>query len=269
MPISTTRVGLILGVLLTGASLLLSCGSSVRRSGDRTLVVFAAASTTNAVKEIASAFEASSGLRIYCNFASSSALARQILAGADADLFFSANLQWVEALQERGEVAQAVELVGNTLVAVVPKATQQAPEGPADLLSPRVRRISIGEPNSVPAGIYAKKALTALGLWDAVAPRLVFSFDVRQALAYVETREVDAGLVYATDAAISPDVRVAFSFDPALSGPIRYPLVLLKRSRPRARELFRFFSTPKATGILERYGFQPLQPPHDRQSGGN
>ena len=235
-------------VLLGLGMLSLFIFSSCKRSDENSLVVFAAASTTDAVKEITASYGKSSGIQVYCNFASSAALAQQIQAGADADVYLSANRQWVDALRKKGFTGKAVDLVGNSLVVAVPE----------DLLSSEVRRISIGQPDSVPAGIYARQALTKLGIWKDLEPKLVFTFDVRQALVYVETGEVDAGLVYATDAAISPKVRVACVFPAGLSDPIRYPLVLLRRARPKAEDLFRFFSSPSAMKILEKYGFQPL-----------
>lgn len=244
---------------LLGVLTLLSSSSCDRETSTSPLTVFAAASTTDAVREITAAYSKSSGIRVYCNFASSAALAQQIQAGADADVYFSANRQWVNVLRKKGLTGQVVELVGNTLVVVVPGQLSLDLHRPQDLLSPEVHRISTGEPNSVPAGIYARQALTRLDIWKTLEPKLVFTFDVRQALAYVETAEVDAGLVYATDAAISPKVRVACSFDEDLSDPIRYPLVLLRGAKSQAAGLFRFFSSPQAMNILQKYGFQPLK----------
>ncbi len=255
------RMLLVVGVAALGCGTLLLSVSCVRRIAPSSLVLFAAASTTEAVKEITLAYEKATGTKVYCNFASSGALAQQIQAGADADLFLSANRDWVAALEQKGLTDRVTELAANRLVTIVPSRSGPALDGPEDLSSPQVGRISIGEPNSVPAGIYARKALEKLGLWEKLEPRLVFSFDVRQALAYVERGEVDAGLVYATDAAISPDVRVAFSFDPALTDPIRYPLVLLVDARPQAADLFRFFSSSEATQVLRKYGFEPLDSP--------
>ncbi len=243
---------------LLGGLSLLSSSSCDRETSSSPLTVFAAASTTDAVNEITAAFSASSGIRVYCNFASSAALAQQIQAGAGADVYFSANRRWVDVLRKKGLTERVVELVGNTLVVVVPGQSSLGLHRPQELLSPEIHRISIGEPNSVPAGIYARQALTGLGIWKALEPKLVFTFDVRQALAYVETAEVDAGLVYATDAAISPNVRVACTFAGGLSEPIRYPLVLLRGAKPRAADLYRFFASPQAMDILEKYGFRPL-----------
>jgi molybdate transport system substrate-binding protein len=252
--LSTLRLVLpLLGILI-----LFFSGSCDRETSTSSLTLFAAASTTDAVNEITAAYSEASGIRVYCNFASSAALAQQIQAGAGADVYLSANRQWVDVLRQKGLTEQIVELVGNTLVIVVPRKAKLDLHRPQDVLSPEIRRISIGEPNSVPAGIYARQALTGLKIWKALEPKLVFTFDVRQALAYVETAEVDAGLVYATDAAISPKVRIACSFDEGLTDPIRYPLVLLRGAKPQAADLYRFFASPQAMNILEKYGFRPL-----------
>ncbi len=225
------------------------------------LLMFAAASATDAVTEITATFARETGTRVDCNFAASSALARQIETGAEADLFLSANERWADVLGKDGRIESRVDLLGNVLVVVVPAASRLEFESLKDLARGDVTRISLADPDSVPAGIYAKQALTRLGLWGRLESRVVRGFDVRQALLFVERGEAEAGMVYATDAAISSSVRVAFEVDPALVDPIRYPLALLKpgKNKEAALRLFRYLQTDPSKAVFRRFGFKVLE----------
>lgn len=222
------------------------------------LLVFAAASTKDAVDEVLRSFaESRPNASVRASYGSSAALAQQLQLGAEADLFLSANQRWVDALEEKGHVASRHDLLGNRLAAIVPADSKLKLTAPEDLLSDRVQRIAIGQPDSVPAGIYARQALTRLGLWERLKPKAVGSADVRQALAFVETGAAEAGIVYSTDAAISKRVKVAFALDEKLSGPIVYPLALMKQARdkPTATALYEAFQSDKAAKVFRRYGF--------------
>ena len=190
--------------------------------------MFAAASTTNALDEIKAQFTKDTGVAVETNYAASSTLAQQIVHGAEADLFISADTKWADYLAKKDQVVRQQDLLGNRLVIVVPADSQIAVKKPADLLAAGIEHLALGEPQSVPAGIYAKQALTKLGLWDQLKAKVVSAEDVRHALAYVETGAAEAGIVYATDAAISKKVKVAAEIPEKLTGPVRYPLVLLK-----------------------------------------
>ena len=246
------------------ASVLLLCGVACRATGEEVskpaLTFFAAASTSDAVRALAVAFEKDHAARVLCNFASSATLAQQIRAGAHADLFLSAHPEWVDLLEKEGRVECRTDLIGNRMVIVVPDASPISTLTPEDLLSPEYRLISSGNPDSVPAGGYARKALVRLGLWEALLPKMVTAVDVRQALAYVESGEVDAGFVYSTDAAISSRVRVVSRVSSDLTGNIRYPLVLLAGHAPAALELLEFTGSDWSKDNFRRLGFDVIAP---------
>lgn len=222
------------------------------------LLLFAAASTKEAVDEVVADFERSHAhVSVKTSYGASSTLAQQLIAGAEADLFLSANQSWVAKLDEERLVAKQHELLGNELALVVAADSQMKIANPADLLSGDVERLALAEPESVPAGIYAKQALEKLKLWDRLKPKVVGAADVRQALAYVETGAAEAGIVYATDAAVTNKVKIAFRFDADLTEPIVYPLVLLKRSESKssAQALYEAFQSDAAAKISQRRGF--------------
>jgi molybdate transport system substrate-binding protein len=243
----------VLSVLLFGV--MLSCGTGGETHPPE-LMIFAAASTSDAVRALAVEFEKAHLVRVRCNFASSATLAQQIRAGARADLFLSAHPEWVGFLEDENLVLERTDLLGNALVIVVPATSMVEKLRPEDLLNPQFRLISAGAPDSVPAGTYARKAMQRLGLWTELLPRIVSAVDVRQALAYVESGEVDAGFVYSTDAAISSRVRVACRLGSDLTGEIRYPLVLLAGHSPEALDLFEFACSNWSRQNFRHFGFE-------------
>jgi len=166
-------------------------------------------------------------------------------------------VDWANFLQDKGLVEKRITLLSNALVLIVPKESQIKIETPNDLLEEEVTRISVADPASVPAGIYARQALGALELWQPLEPKMVNGADVRQSLVYVETKEAQAGVVYSTDAAISDQVEVAHTFDPNLLDPIEYPLVLTKigSENPSAEKLYQYLSSQPALEIFQKYGF--------------
>jgi molybdate transport system substrate-binding protein len=223
----------------------------------KTIVVFAAASTTNAVDEIKQAFNKQTGIEIQTSYAASALLAKQIVNGADADIFISADTKWANYLAEKKFVAQSRNALGNRLVIVTPNDFKQDIKKPGDLFDKSIEHIAIGEPESVPAGEYAKAALVKLNLWDKLKDKFVPAQDVRQALMYVETGAAEAGIVYATDAAISKKTKIAFAISEELTGPIRYPIVLLVKGKekPEAKKFFNYLFSPESIKIFKKYGF--------------
>jgi molybdate transport system substrate-binding protein len=184
-------------------------------------------------------------------------------AGAPADLFASADLKWMDYLEQRGRIdgATRVRLLGNTLVLIAPKdkrfnATLQPGFPIADAF---VGKLCTGEPGVVPVGIYAKQALEKLGWWPSLQGRLVGTDDVRTALAFVERGECGAGIVYATDARISGAVVTVATFPARTHAPIVYPFALTKNARPEAAAFLRYLRTPQAAAIFRRHGFTVLK----------
>lgn len=230
------------------------------------VVVFAAASLTEAMGDVAKAWVARGHPRPVLSFGSSAALARQIEAGAPAQLFASADERWMDDLAQHDALLAGSrrDVLGNRLVLVEPKATVAAvriagAEGGfagvlAGVLGPD-GRLAVGDPASVPAGIYAEEALRGLGAWDAVAGRLARSDSVRSALLLVERGEAPAGVVYETDAAVSPGVAVAGVFPEASHAPIRYPFALLRGSGAAAAALLAFMEGPEGLALFRARGF--------------
>ena len=223
------------------------------------LTVSAAASLTNAFRELAPLFEAENpGTKVRYNFGASGALLQQIAKGAPADVFASADQETMDQARAQGLVQQAQRrnIVSNALVVVVPAAAAAAPKALADLAQPAYARIAIGRPASVPAGRYARSVLQAARLWATIEPRVVVAHNVRQALDYVARAEVDAGFVYATDAALMPD-RVKVALTVPTPGPVLYPAAPLTGA-PNAQQAQRFVAflvSPKAQAVFARHGF--------------
>lgn len=257
---------------LAGALALLALATGCGRAPEReargepvVLTLSAAASLREAVTELAGRYEAAHpGTTVRVNLGASGALRQQIEQGARVDVFVSAAEGPMDALAERGLVdpATRADLAGNALVVVVPRGST-AVEDFRDLASPRVGRVALGAPASVPAGEYALEVLRALGVAAAVEAKAVYAQNVRQVLAYVESGNVDAGIVYATDAAASSRVTVAAAAPPGSHRPIVYPLAVVRASaHPReARALAGFLRGPEARGVLRRRGFLPPPAP--------
>lgn len=225
------------------------------------LLVFAAASTKNAVDDIMAAYRAESGTEVEASYASSSDLAKQIENGAPAGVYISADTKWADYLAERGLIAPdgRRDLLGNSIVVIVPADTGLSVDlGAADGLSKALGDgwLAMGDPDHVPAGRYGKAALESLGMWSALEGRVARTKDVRAALALVERGEAAAGIVYATDAAISDAVKVAATF-PSTSHPeIIYPVMLIAgQDSPEARAFYAFLAGPQARAVFLRYGF--------------
>ncbi|MET0208975.1 MAG: molybdate ABC transporter substrate-binding protein [Burkholderiaceae bacterium] len=233
-------------------------GASIAFAADVT--VSAAASLTNAFKELAPAFEAQHpGTRLQLNFAASDSLLAQISKGAPVDVFASADQDTMDRAQQQKLLAEGTRrnFVSNALVVITPVEGGLALKTLADLQRPTVKRIAIGKPEGVPAGRYAKSALEAATLWTAVEPKAVYAQNVRQALDYVARGEAEAGFVYATDALVLKDkVRTLFSVP--TETPISYPIAAIAGSpnAEGARQFLSFVLSPAGQTVLAKYGFQ-------------
>jgi molybdate transport system substrate-binding protein len=246
--------------LLTGLALsaaFLPAGAAVAQIGD--VVVFAAASLKNALDEIVGGWRGSRSVKI--SYAASSALARQIEAGAPADVFISADLDWMDYVDQRKLIRtdSRVNLLGNRIVLIAPKDSQAKAEiAPGFPLRGLLGdgRLAMANVDAVPAGKYGKAALTALGVWPSVQDRLAQAENVRAALLLVARGEAPLGIVYQTDAAADPAVRVLGAFPESTHPPILYPAAITARAtNPAATALLQQLRSPEAAAIFEKHGF--------------
>jgi molybdate transport system substrate-binding protein len=234
------------------------CGAPVHAAS---VTVFAAASLKEALDEQVKTFEASRGEKVVVSYAGSNALARQIESGANADVFISADLDWMNHLVERRLIAPGtrVNLVRNTLVLVAPAGSRTALRiGPKFDLAGALRgdKLAMANPDSVPAGKYGRSALEALGVWVDVAPKVARTDNVRAALALVSRGETPFGIVYATDAAADKGVRVVDTFPPDTHPPIVYPAAIVAtRTSPAATALLEYLRSPGARPVWVKHGF--------------
>ena len=221
------------------------------------LFVSAAASLTDALKEIGAKFEKESNIKIVFNFGASSMLARQIEEGAPADVFFSADEAQMNRLQNGIVPATRCDLLTNVLVVIALKDSAQNLSQLADLAKPEVTRIAIADPQGVPAGVYAKEVLTNANLWDRIEPKIAPTENVRATLAVMEAGNADAGFVYKTDAMISAKVRIALQIPAEFAPKIVYPAAIVAGSRhqDQAQRFLAFLKTEEAGQIFRRLGF--------------
>lgn len=230
------------------------------QAGDVT--VYAAASLTNVMKVLSASYESQHPVRIKSSFASSSTLAKQIEAGANADIFASADQQWMDYLQAHQliEASSRKALLGNTLVLVAP-TDQAAPVVMRKGQAPALKGyLCMGDPTHVPAGIYGKQALVSLDWWVALAKHMVATEDVRAALAFVQRGECQLGIVYATDAAISDKVVIVGRFPAGSHDPVVYPFALLPKASAEARDFFTYLQGRQAAAVFAKAGFTLLKP---------
>jgi molybdate transport system substrate-binding protein len=236
-----------------------SPASSLGRSGS--VLVLVAASTKDAAQESAAGFSKETGIEVKINADDSSKLATQIVNDAPGDIFLSANEEWAVFVKDKDFAQESVPLLGNGLVIVVPRGNPAQVNKPEDLTGPTVKRIAVAGP-TVPAGIYARQALTKLDLWDQLekAKKVVAGDNVRVALTYVERGEVEAGIVYSTDARVTDQVQAVYTFEPGSHDPIVYPLVLTKAGGKNAagRKFYDYLQSPRAAAIFKKYGFTRL-----------
>lgn len=224
------------------------------------LTISAAASLKDAMEEIQHTYkEKHPEVMLNFNFGGSGSLQQQISQGAPVDLFFSAADDKFDLLVEEGLIAKedGADLLSNELVLIVPKEGQVVIQSFQDLAKDTVSQLSIGTPETVPAGKYAKESFEKVGIWNDVEPKIVFAKDVRQVLSYVETGNVQAGVVYKTDALTSDKVTIVASADSASHSPIIYPVGVIKDSKhyEAAKEFYAFLQSEKILKVFEDYGF--------------
>jgi molybdate transport system substrate-binding protein len=227
------------------------------------IVVFGAASLTNALQDLGDAFTKQTSIPVKFSFAASSALARQIESGAPADVFFSADIDWMDYLQKRNliQAASRRDVLGNRLVLIAPSDSaielKIKPHFPlATALGNK--RLATGDPDAVPVGRYAREALTTLGIWDEVADRIIRADSVRSALAFVDRGEAPLGIVYETDAMVDKNVRVVDVFPATSHAPIVYPIALTVNAKTEAAKFLAYIMSPASDVTFKAYGFVRL-----------
>lgn len=255
-------------VLAAVAAIMLAAATPVPASSHadtRELTIFAAASLTNAMQDLGKAYTEKTGVKVTFSFASSSAIAKQIENGAPADMFVSADTEWMDYLQQRGliDVPTRKDILSNRLVLIAPAdSTVKLKIAPGFALAQALGkdgRLSTGDPDFVPAGRYARSALSNLGVWNDVADRLLRAENVRSAMAFVSRGEAPLGIVYLSDVGVDRKVRVVDTFPANSHTPIVYPAALVKGSKPGAQDFFAFIQTSDARAVFEKYGFINLK----------
>ena len=226
------------------------------------ILVSAAASLTDVLKEISNGYQSKSKHTVKFNFGPSNGLARQIEEGAPADIFFSADLPQMDTLDKNGRLEPGTRknLLSNQLVIIVPADSKLVLSSPKDLLKADVKKIALAEPSSVPVGVYTSKYLTDEGLWEQVKSKVVPVQDVRATLASVESANVEAGFVYKTDAAVSKKVKIVYEV-PIDKGPrITYPVAVVKESKRKdaAHDFMNYLQSPVNRDVFKKYGFVVL-----------
>ena len=252
--------------MFAGACATMSLAPSARAADNEepVLLVFAAASLTNVLDELSVTWERSTGVPVKLSFASSSVLARQIEAGGRADVFISADQEWMDYLQARNLIDKNSRrnLVGNQLVLIAPADSKlDLTIAPGFKLAAALGggRLSTGDPDTVPVGRYARSALRSLGVWDEVAERLVRADNVRGAMMFVARGEAPLGIVYTTDALIDPKVRIIDTFPVNTYAPITYPAASLNDARAESAAYLAFLGSTAAAATWKKFGFQEIE----------
>ena len=242
---------------------LLPIEATTAHTEDKTITVFAAASLTNALDDVDTDFTKQSGIKIVARYGASSALAKQIKQGAPADVFASADLQWMDHCVRKKDTR--VNLLGNKLVLIAAKDIKidHVTIGPGFDLAKLAGggRVATGDVREVPVGLYAKAVLERLGAWAAVEPKIAMSENVRVALGLVARGEAPLGIVYETDAKIEPAVKVIGAFPDNTQDPIIYPVALTETAKPDAAQYLSFLRSQTGKSVFEKYGFNFLVKP--------
>ncbi|WP_418026490.1 molybdate ABC transporter substrate-binding protein [Paenibacillus sp. JJ1722] len=264
---SSTVFVLVISIIL----LLSGCVGSAGKNGSSSqtssktaetieLTISAAASLTDALKEIQHSYESThTGIKLNFNFGGSGALEKQIEQGAPSDLFLSASTKNMKSLvdQQLIDTKKQKTWLTNELVAVIPADGTMNIASVTDLTKKEVKKVAIGIPESVPAGNYAQEALMKAKLWDTLQSKLVQAKDVRQVLQYVETGNADVGFVYKTDALTSQKAKIAFEVDPKTYLPVEYPIGIVKASKhiQEAEDFYAYLQSQESLNIMAKYGF--------------
>jgi molybdate transport system substrate-binding protein len=240
-------------------------GSCWSGEGERVITVFAAASLTDVMGDISEAFTQESAIRVRFNFAGSHVLTRQIEAGAPADIFFPADEEKMDRIMSLGLVDDETRtsILSNRLIVVIPEDSDLKLEEISDLTKPEVNRIALANPETVPAGIYAKRYFESMGFWEVIRPKVIPTANVRAALAAVRAGNVDAGVVYRSDVFSAVGVKVIWEIPEGKEWSISYPVAVLKTAKDKAgaAALLEFMDREEAQSTFQRFGFElPADP---------
>jgi molybdate transport system substrate-binding protein len=254
-------------VIVATMALIAASATPLRADNQDGVLVFAAASLTDALASVEKSYEADTGHKIVLSFAGSSTLARQIAAGSPAQMFLSADEDWMDYLAKADVLKSDTrsDLLGNRLVLVAPESSKATLTIAKDFpLAAALDggRLAVADPTSVPAGKYARAALTSLGVWSSVEGHLAVAQNVRVALAFVARGETPFGIVYETDAMTQPDVRIVDAFPAGTHASITYPVALTKSATPAAAAFLAYLKSDAATVIFKKAGFTPLAKGH-------
>lgn len=250
-----SKKGFTYAIILFVTTLFVGCSSPSNEADQEVeLHIMTAASMTEAMNELKQMYE-HEHLTLVPNYGSSGTLKSQIIQGAPADVFLSAAVRWIDELEEEGEITQRADLLRNELVLVTAEDSDLAVTQFEDLLQEEVYQVAIGEPETVPAGEYAKQVLEELGIYEELSDKLIHGSDVRQVLTYVETGNVDAGIVYQTDAVLSEQVKIVAEAE--TEKPIIYPVGLLEGADhpEEAERFYQWLQTDEVLEVFEKYGF--------------
>ena len=249
------------------AAIVISAAPRIATAQDKSITVFAAASMKNALDDVDAAFTKTSGVKVVASYDASSALMKQIEAGAPADAFISADLKWMDYGSQKKLIKDdaRVNLLGNQLVLIAPKDSKidSVAIKPGFDLAKLIGdgRLATGDVKAVPVGIYAQAALQKLGVWDSVEPKMAMTANVRAALTLVARGESPLGIVYSTDAKVEPGVKVVGAFPEDSHDPIIYPVAATVIAKPDVTPYLAFLRSAAAKAIFESYGFVVLVKP--------
>jgi molybdate transport system substrate-binding protein len=239
-------------------------GTPQPAAAEESITVFAAASLKNALDDVNAAFSKTTGVKVVASYAASSALAKQIEGGAPADVFVSADLQWMDYVAGKNLIKPdtRVNLLGNRLVLIAPKDSKidkvEIAKGFDIAKLAGDGRIAVADVKAVPAGLYAKAALESLGAWAAAEPKLAMAENVRATLAFVARGETPVGIVYETDAKVEPAVKIVGTFPEGAYPPVTYPVAAMASANAAVTRYLDFLRTGAAKTIFEHYGFSYL-----------
>lgn len=246
-------------LLIVYLFVIISCNSKTKDTEGKEIIVLAAASLTDVLTELASSYKDTTGVTVTFSFASSGALQTQIELGSPADIFFSAAQRQMNDLEEKGliDTDTRKNLLENKVVLIAPINSTLNIKSFNDIANPNVKKVGLGEPKSVPVGQYSEEILNSLSILDIVKSKSIYGSDVRNVLSWVETGEVDCGIVYETDAKIANNINIITQAPEGSHKRVIYPIAVINSSnnKEEAQKFIDYISTDSSMEIFKKYGF--------------